>query len=57
MGRPLFFEAVELIDQKDWLFTVRKIGDVFQFEAKFGRELETAKLSKSIAWVSEAGAN
>jgi hypothetical protein len=55
-GRDAFMEAVELIDGKDWLFTVRKMGNDFQLEAKFGQEISTAKFSKSVACISESSA-
>jgi hypothetical protein len=55
-GRDAFIEALELVNQKDWLFTIRNIGDDFQLEAKFGQEISTAKLSKSVACISESSA-
>jgi len=45
------------LDEKDWLFTAKKVGNSFQFEAVFGDEMETAKLAKSFQWVRRAGVN
>ena len=55
-GRDAFMEAVDLIDQKDWLFTILKSGDDFLLEAKFGEEIRTARLSKSVAYISKSSA-
>jgi hypothetical protein len=57
-GRALFYEAVNLITQKDWLLTVKKLGNSFEFEAKFGTaEMESAELANSVIWVTQAGVN
>jgi hypothetical protein len=56
-GRQAFMEALELVDHKDWLFTVQKIGDAFRLEASFGQEIKAAKLSKSVVCISESAPN
>ena len=57
-GRALFYEAISLMDQKDWLFTVKKLGHLFEFEAKFGTaEMESAKLANTVVWIAPAGVN
>jgi hypothetical protein len=53
----VLFESVDFVDQKDWLFVVKKIGASFQYEAKFGTDIETAKLESSVEWVAKAGIN
>jgi hypothetical protein len=53
----VLFESVSFIDQKDWLFTVKKLGNLFEFEVAFGNEMKAAKLKKSMRWVSKAGIN
>jgi hypothetical protein len=55
-NRAHLADAIKLITDKDWLFTVRKIGNSFQLEAKFGTEIKTAKLHTSIQCFSKAGA-
>jgi hypothetical protein len=55
-GRDAFIEALELVKQKDWLFTIRKIGEEFQLEAKFGEAVKAARLSNSVICISEFGA-
>jgi len=55
-GRDAFIEALELVDQKDWLFTIRKLGDDFQLQAKFGQEITAARLPKSVTCISESSA-
>src|SRR5262245_15412162 len=55
-GRDAFIEALELVNQKDWLITIRKFGDEFQLEAKFGHEVKAAKLSKSVVCISQSSA-
>ena len=56
-GRVQFYEAIALMDQKDWLFVVKKLGDAFEFEAKFGDEMKTATLQESAQWLAPAGTN
>jgi hypothetical protein len=55
-GRDAFMEALKQVDEKDWLFTIQKIGDNFLLEAKFGEEMRAAKLSKSVVCISESSA-
>jgi hypothetical protein len=55
-ARDEWFEAIEVLE-KDWVFTVRKIGDEFCFESKFGYEMKSGTLEKSVGWLSEAGNN
>jgi hypothetical protein len=55
--RALFFDSVDFAEQKDWLFAVKKIGESFQFEAKFGSDIKTANLESSVKWVAKAGVN
>jgi hypothetical protein len=43
--------------EKDWLFVVKKIGGSFQYEAKFGTDIETAELESTFEWVAKAGIN
>jgi hypothetical protein len=49
--------ALDLTTEKDWLFTVKKLGNSFEFEAVFGNEMKAAKLHKSMRWVRADGAN
>jgi hypothetical protein len=56
-ARSLLFESVDFIDQKDWLFVVKKISNSFWYEAKFGTDIETAKLEATVEWVTKAGVN
>jgi hypothetical protein len=56
-ARSLLFESVDFIDRKDWLFIVKKIGESFQYEAKFGTDIGNAKLESTVEWISEAGKN
>ena len=53
-GRDAFIEALELVNEKDWIFTIRKLGDDFLAEAKFGEAVKAAKLPKSVACVSKS---
>jgi hypothetical protein len=57
LGRVFFAEALELVEQKDWLFTVMKLDSHFHLELKFGTDIKTARLAKSIAWVREPTVN
>jgi hypothetical protein len=54
-ARSLLFESVDFIDQKDWLFVVKKIGESFWYEAKFGMDIEPAKLESTVQSVAKAG--
>ena len=36
--------AINLVTDKDWVFTVRKTADNFELEANFGRQTQTAVL-------------
>jgi hypothetical protein len=56
-ARAIYTEAFNLVIEKDWVFTIRKIGDDFKVEAKFGRDVANAKLAKSVVYVSKAGIN
>jgi hypothetical protein len=49
--------ALELVTNKDWLLTVQKTGNAFEFEAKFGDQIKTASLRESNKWLAEAGTN
>src|SRR5262245_19948164 len=42
-GRAIYTEAFNLVIEKDWVFTIRKIGDDFKVEAKFGCDVANAK--------------
>lgn len=56
-GHSMFLEAIDLMDQKDWLFVIKKLGNSFELEAKFGTEIKSAKLAETTGWVSQAGIN
>jgi|HubBroStandDraft_3_1064219.scaffolds.fasta_scaffold218913_1 hypothetical protein len=49
--------ALDLVTDKDWLLTVKKSGQAFEFEAKFGDEMKTATLQESAQWLAPAGTN
>ena len=49
--------ALNLITEKDWLFTAKKLGNLFEFELALGTEMKAARLHKSMQWVREAGTN
>jgi hypothetical protein len=49
--------ALDLTTEKDWLFTVKKLGNLFELEVAFGSEMKAARLKKSMRWVLEAGTN
>lgn len=45
------------MQNKDWMFTVRKMSDSFKVEVKFGTEVKLATLHKSVVPVAKAGMN
>jgi hypothetical protein len=49
--------ALELVTDKDWLLTVKKVGQAFELEARFGDEMKTATLRESARWLAPAGTN
>jgi hypothetical protein len=55
--RTAIDSAIDLTTEKDWLFTVRKLGNSFEFEVAFGSEMKAAKLKRSVRLVREAGVN
>jgi hypothetical protein len=50
-------DALVLVTDKDWLLTVKKIGEHFEFEAKFGQDMASATLQDSIKWLAQTGSN
>ena len=49
--------ALDLVTDKDWLLTVKKSGQAFEFEAKFGDEMRIATLQEAAQWLAPAGTN
>jgi hypothetical protein len=49
--------ALELVSDKDWLLTVKKVGQAFELEAKFGDEMKTTTLRETAQWLAPAGTN
>lgn len=54
-GRQLWNNAIDLLDEKAWLFSVQKMGDLFEFEVKVGKEIATAQLPKN--WITAGRMN
>lgn len=55
--RTAIDDAMDLTTENDWLFTVKKLGNSFEFEVAFGSEMKAAKLKKSMRWARAAGTN
>jgi hypothetical protein len=55
--RAAIDKALDLTTEKEWLFTVKKLGNSFEFEVAFGTEMKAAKLKKSMRWLLDAGTN
>ena len=49
--------ALDLVTDKEWLLTVKKVGHAFELEARFGDEMKTATLHETAQWLAPAGTN
>jgi len=49
--------ALDLVTEKEWLLTVKKVGQAFELEARFGDEMKTATLQGTAQWLAPAVIN
>jgi|SRR6516162_2251701 hypothetical protein len=52
-----WLKAVAQLGDEDWLLTILKLGDEFNFEAKIAMDVQTAELHRSVIDVAKPGIN